>query len=196
VTLGPDFLRNQDTRKECGSRQRSGQDHSTSPAVGQVEGDIIIGEDIPDRSRQSLLQLMKLVVFCAVGFACVAPMVQNWQAGSIQQRKIQGLLVIALFESILVPLVWVGLSFLIVRRGIGRDRLILALLLFPLTVVLGIMCWILFAYNIQYHVNLLGSPNQRGRIVPLVGNIVAILLLFAAILILTLMLRRKLKTGR
>jgi hypothetical protein len=152
--------------------------------------------DIPDRSRLSLLQLMQLVVFCAVGFACVAPMLHLWQAGVIQHREAWGLLIVALFEAIVVPLVWIGLSFILVRPGAWRDRVILALLLPPVCVGLGIASWILFTYNIPAYGNPLDPADKRVGILSIVANIIAILLLTAATLFLMLLLRRKLKTER
>jgi hypothetical protein len=37
-----------------------------------------------DRFKLSLVQVMKLVVYCAVASACAAPMVRLWQIGVVQ----------------------------------------------------------------------------------------------------------------
>ena len=77
--------------------------------------------EICDRSRLSILQLMRVVIFFAVAFACVAPLVRLRRVGVVQGDSVQGLLFIIIFEAVAVPLVWVLLSFVLVRRGTGRD---------------------------------------------------------------------------
>ena len=98
--------------------------------------------------RLSLYQMMKLVVYCAVGSACVAPMWRLWRLGVVGGGTVNGLISVALFEAIVVPLVWAGLSFIMVRRGAWRDGLISILLLWPVSVALAYAWWILFAYTI------------------------------------------------
>jgi hypothetical protein len=86
--------------------------------------------------------MMKLVVYCAAGSACVTPIWRLRQMGAVGGGTV------ALFEAIVVPLVWTGLSFILVRRGAWRDGLITILLLWPVSVVLAIAGWMLFAYTI------------------------------------------------
>jgi hypothetical protein len=90
-----------------------------------------------NRLQLSVVQFMKLVVYCAVASACAAPMVRlsRINGGGADFR---GLIAVALFESVLVPLVWVGLSVLVIRRGAWRDALICAVLLCSVSVSLGI----------------------------------------------------------
>ena len=64
--------------------------------------------DSTKRLRLSIFQLMKLVVFFAVAFASVAPMVHLWQAGVVQGGSLSGLAVVAIFEGVLVPLIMGG----------------------------------------------------------------------------------------
>ena len=110
-----------------------------------------MGWAITKRSRLSLFQVMKLVVYCAVGSACVAPMWRLWRLGVVGGGSIQGLISVALFETVVVPLVWAGLSFMLVRRGAWRDGLISTLLLWSVTVALAFAGWMLFAYTIPMY---------------------------------------------
>ena len=91
--------------------------------------------DSAGRWNLSIFQMMKLVVFFAVAFASVAPMVHLWQAGAVH-----GLLSVAIFGAVLVPLGWIGLSVILVRRGPWRDALILCLLLCSVLVALATAC--------------------------------------------------------
>src|SRR4051812_27259610 len=91
---------------------------------------------------------MKLVAFCAVAFGCMAPMLHLWTIGVVQGGSAQGLVTVALFGAVAVPLVWVGLSFALIRRGVWRDRFITALLLCSVSVALCIAGWLLIAYTI------------------------------------------------
>jgi len=100
--------------------------------------------DSAGRWNLSIFQMMKLVVFFAVAFASVAPMVHLWQAGAVQGGSAAGLGFVAIFGAVLVPLEWIGLSLVLVRRGPGRDTLILCLLLCSVLVALSAACWILF----------------------------------------------------
>src|SRR5580693_4816637 len=104
---------------------------------------------------------MKLVAFSAVAFACVAPMLNLWRAGVIQGGTTQGLVLVALFEAVVVPLVWVVLSFALVRRGGGRDKLITAFLLGSVSVALSAAAWLLISYTIPAYGNPKVAPESR-----------------------------------
>jgi hypothetical protein len=109
---------------------------------------IIVKSALTDRLRLSLLQVMKLVVYCAVASACAAPMVHLWRAGLVEGGSYKGLVTVGLFEAVLVPLVWVGLTLILIRRGAWRDGLICALLICSVSVSLGIACRLLLDYTI------------------------------------------------
>jgi hypothetical protein len=145
---------------------------------------------ITHRLRLSLVQVMKLVVYCAVASACVAPMVQLWRI-VVVAGSLQGLVAVVLFESVLVPLVWVALSLLLVRRGAWRDGLICTLLLCSVSVALGIASWSLFAYTIPAY----GNPFERVGLSALTLHVMVILTLVAAILWLSFRLWRCLRAG-
>ena len=100
------------------------------------------------RLKVSLVQVMKLIAFSAVAAGCVAPMLQLWEAGAVQARSVQGLVSVIILEAVGVPLVWAGLSFLIVGRGILRDRFIAGMLLCSVSMAFGFACWTLIAYVI------------------------------------------------
>jgi hypothetical protein len=142
--------------------------------------------------KLTLVQVMKLVAYCAVASACAAPMVRLWRIGFVDGGSLQGLIGVVVFESVIVPLVWVGLSLLLVRRGIWRDGLICALLLCSNSVALGMACWSLFAYTIPAYAN----PLARVGISALALNVMVIVTLSAAMLCLLLRLRRCLTAGR
>jgi hypothetical protein len=133
---------------------------------------------------------MKLVAFCAVGLACVAPMLNLWRAGVVQGGSAKGLVSVALFEAVVVPLVWGVLSFALVRRGGWRDRLITALLLGSASVALGAAVWLLISYTIPAYGNPDVAPESRLGVASLALHIMAILALFAAALFLSLRLMR------
>jgi hypothetical protein len=99
--------------------------------------------DSTNRLRLSVFQLMKLVVVFAVAFSAVAPMVHLWQAGAVQGGSLSGLASVAIFGAVLVPLIWVGLSLILIRRGPWRDTLIVGLLLCSVLVALATACWML-----------------------------------------------------
>jgi hypothetical protein len=146
---------------------------------------------ITHRLRLSLVQVMKLVVYCAVASACVAPMVQLWRIVVVDAGSLQGLVAVVLFESVLVPLAWVALSLLLVRRGAWRDGLICTLLLCSVSVALGIASWSLFAYTIPAY----GNPFERVGLSALTLHVMVILTLVAAILWLSFRLWRCLRAG-
>lgn len=144
----------------------------------------------PDRPRRSLLHVMKLVVFCAVALACVTPMLHLWRAGFVLGGGPQGLIVVALFEAVVVPLVWVGLSFALISRGVWRDGLITAFLLCSVSVALGMACWRLIAYTVPAYGNPYDPSETRVGVSFLTLHIMAILALAAASLFLMAQLRR------
>ncbi|MCZ6657557.1 MAG: hypothetical protein O7C67_09695 [Gammaproteobacteria bacterium] len=88
------------------------------------------------RLRLSLLQTMKLVVFVAAGLAFVSTVLRD--SGSSVVSSV-------LFSGVAVPLLWVALSFILIRRGPRRDRAILLLLIFSVSVTLVAAIWILWS---------------------------------------------------
>jgi hypothetical protein len=72
------------------------------------------------RLRLSLVQAMKVVVYCAVASASAAPMVRLWQVGVVSGGGLKGLVSVVLFEAELVPLLCAGLSLVLIRRGSGE----------------------------------------------------------------------------
>ncbi len=94
------------------------------------------------RLNLSIFQVMKAVIFFAVAFASIAPMIHLWQAGVVSGGGLAGLVSVAIFGGVLVPLEWIGLSLILIRRGPHRDTLILCLLLCSVLVALGTACWI------------------------------------------------------
>jgi hypothetical protein len=118
-------------------------------------------------------------------------MVRLWQVGVVGGGSLRALVSVALFEAVIVPLVWVGLSLVLVRRGAWRDGLICALLLCSVSVALGIACWSLIAYTIPAY----GNPFARVATSALTLNVMAILTLFGAVLWLSLRLWRGLRAG-
>jgi hypothetical protein len=95
------------------------------------------------RTNLSIFQMMKLVIFFAVASASIAPMVHLWEAGVVGGGGLTGLLTVAIFGAVLVPLEWIGLSLILIPRGTWRDTLIICLLLCSVLVALGTACWIL-----------------------------------------------------
>jgi hypothetical protein len=144
----------------------------------------------------SLLQSMKLVAFCGVGFACAAPMLNLWRAGVVDGGTTRGLLSVALFEAVVVPLVWVGLSFILIRRSGWRDKLIAALLLCSVAVALGFAVYSLIAYTIPAYGNPHVPPEERVGLASLALHLMAILALSAAPLFLSLRLMRTARPAR
>jgi hypothetical protein len=140
--------------------------------------------------------MMKLVAFLAVGLACVAPMLNLWRAGVVNGGTAQGLVSVALFEAVVVPLVWVALAFVLVRPGGWRDQFITALLLASVSAALGIAAWMLIRYTLPAY----GNPNvaresQLG-LAPVALHVTVILTLFAAALYLSMRLMRGAFPGR
>jgi hypothetical protein len=155
-----------------------------------LERGIPMKVESPGQTRLSIIQLMKVVVFCAVAFACVAPMLHLWQIGVVNGGTAQGLLVVAIFEAIAVPLVWAGLSLCLIRRGDWRDGLISLFLLCSVVAALGVSCWLLVAYTIPAYGNPLDPPERRVDISSVALHVLIILSLSAATLFLSLRFRR------
>ena len=147
---------------------------------------------LPDRWRLSLLQVMKLVVYGAVAAACAAPMLRLWGAGFVEGGTRRGLVLVALFEAIVVPLAWACLSFVLLPRGPSRDRWIAAMLLGSVAMAAAISLWLLVAYTVPAYRNLSGPPEKRVDLTSLVIHLLAILALTAATAFLALRLRRRL----
>ena len=70
---------------------------------------------------------MKLMVFIAVALAFVSTVLRDSGSGAVAT---------ALFSGMAVPLVWVALSFVLVRRGPWRESAILLLLNFSVSATL------------------------------------------------------------
>ncbi len=96
----------------------------------------------------TLLQASKLIVGCAVAFGCIAPLLRLWQAGAVAGGTMEGLWMVAIFEGVLVPLVWVALVQILVRRGPWRDGLVRVLVLNSVLVALGFAGFLLVRFTI------------------------------------------------
>ncbi len=91
----------------------------------------------------------------------------------------------AIFESVAVPLVWAGLSFVLIRRGGWRDRLITGLLLCSTSVALAFACWLFFAYLIPDSIR-----KSRVDFSSTALFVLVIFLMAGAVIFLSLRLRR------
>jgi hypothetical protein len=134
----------------------------------------------------SILQMMKCIVYCAVSSACIAPMFHLWRIGVVGGGTTRALVSIALFEAIVIPLAWTGLSVCLIRRGAWRDALITTLLLCSVCVALGFACWTLGTYTIPAYRE---TSNGVG-IASVFIHIITIMTLAAAALFLAVRLRR------
>ena len=85
----------------------------------------------------TLRQMVKLIVLCAVGSACFAPIVHFAEAGVMSWGGA------ALMGGIAVPISVAVASFIVVRRGPIKDWLIRTLLAISTSVALGIAVYIL-----------------------------------------------------
>jgi hypothetical protein len=133
--------------------------------------------------------MMKLVVYCAVASACVAPM---WRIGAVAGGAARGLVGVVLLEGVVVPLVWAGLSVVLVRRGAWRDGLIAALLLWSVSMALAIAGWRFYRYTIPAYV--WWPPGTRDRV--LAANVLAIVTLTGSALFLARRLSSVYRSGR
>ena len=96
----------------------------------------------------SLLQMMKAVAFAAVAFACVAPLLRTWQMGAINGGAQSGLIAIAIFGGVAIPVAWTGLAVLLIRRGAWRDQLVTSFLLCSVWVALCFALWTFAAFSV------------------------------------------------
>src|SRR5262245_24370211 len=102
----------------------------------------------------SLVQILKVVAFCAVGLACIGPMVR------LAANSGTSVTAALLFIGVAVPVVWVALSRLLVRRGIHREQLILLFLLCSATTALTGASFIAYQILAEILVELAnGSPG-------------------------------------
>ena len=92
-----------------------------------------------NRWQLSIRQAMKVVVFVAVPLGFLSPILRGSQ-------PVVGLFV---FCGVAVPLLWTLLSFVLVRRGPRKDRVILLLLLCSVTVALAIAAWVLGSFGMH-----------------------------------------------
>jgi hypothetical protein len=132
------------------------------------------------------IRWMKCVVYCAVASACVAPMFHLWRVGVVDGGTTRGLIFIALFEAVVAPLAWVGLSLCLIRRGAWRDGLITTLLLCSVGVALGFACWTFGTYTIPSYKQFANGVGIESLSV----HIITIMALVAAALFLAVRLRR------
>jgi hypothetical protein len=141
----------------------------------------MVGSAVTNRPRLSLLQMMKLVAYCAVTSACVAPMWRLWRIGAIAGGTVQDLVGVVLLEGVVLPLVWAGLSVVLVHRGAWRDRLIAALLLWSISLALAIAWWTFYRHTLPAYAH--GWPHGTADRV-LAANVLAIVTLTASALFL------------
>jgi hypothetical protein len=139
---------------------------------------------------------VKLVAFLAVGLACVAPKLNLWRAGVVSVGTARGLVDVSLFEAVEVPLVWVALAIVLVRRGGRRDQLITALLLGSVSAALGIAAWLLISYTIPAYGNPGVAPESRLGLASLALHGTVIVTLSAAALYLSMRLMGRAFPGR
>lgn len=83
--------------------------------------------------RLTLTDLIKLVFACAVACLAITPTTR------LVQRGVSDPTGILLVNLVIVPLVWVLLAFVLVRRGPRRTVLIDALLLWAVGIPLGLI---------------------------------------------------------
>ena len=85
--------------------------------------------------RLTLTDLTKLVLACAAACACITPTTRLVQAEVADSAQM------AIVNAMIVPLVWVLLAYPLVRRGPKRTLLIDVLLLWAVSVPLGLFLW-------------------------------------------------------
>lgn len=110
---------------------------------------------LPRISSLSLSQMMKAVAFAAVAFACVAPLLRNQQ--DVTGWTWRGMVAIATFGGVAIPLAWAGLAALLIRRGPWRDALIIRFLLSSASVALAFAGWSF----LQHVPTASGDPVER-----------------------------------
>ena len=75
------------------------------------------------RNQLSVFSMMKLTLAFAVACACIAPYYRLWSLGIVNPRQA------VIGVAIVVPLVWAGLSFVLIRQGHLRSATIAVMLL-------------------------------------------------------------------
>jgi hypothetical protein len=94
--------------------------------------------------RLSLLDMLKLIVACAVASACITPSFRVVQYGDANVRTV------VIVDAIIVPLVFVLCSFVMVKRGPRRDQLVTALILCSASVALVALAWLSFPLAVRF----------------------------------------------
>ncbi len=87
-------------------------------------------EEFPAMLRLTLAQMLKLIVFCAVGLAVPMALTTPGVPGHSQAT------LVGVVSLMLVPLAWAVLTLGIVTPGPARDRLVVGLTLFALTTLM------------------------------------------------------------
>ena len=123
--------------------------------------------------RLTLLQAMKLIVFCAAAFASVAPMVHLWQAGVARGSAV------VLFEAVVVPLVLATLAFILLRPGPRKDCFIISSPLCSISFALGFAAYSFWSFTLPTFWNAQVHPRDRTSGAGLATHIAAILALSA-----------------
>lgn len=123
--------------------------------------------------RLTLLQVMKLIIFCAAAFASIAPMLHLWQAGAAQGSAV------VLFEAVVVPLVMAILAFVLFHKGSRRDGFITSSLLCSTCFALGFAVYSFWSFTLPTYGNAQVHPRDRTSVAGLATHITAILALSA-----------------
>ena len=109
----------------------------------------------PDHLHLSLLDVVKVVLACAVACACITPSFRVVQYGMAQVRDV------VIIDAIIVPLVFVLCCFAMVRRGPRRESLIAGLILSSASVALVALAWRSWPLAIRF---LRFGPSAVGSI--------------------------------
>ena len=121
------------------------------------------------RIRLTLVQLMKMVIFCAVASACVAPMFHLWRVGVAQARRW------SCSRRSWCPWSWRGSHSSSYGRGPWKDDLIACLLLCSVSVALGFAVWLLVFYTIPAYSDPRVGPESRISLAGLMLHVTVIL---------------------
>jgi hypothetical protein len=127
------------------------------------------------RLRLTVRQLINLVVFAALALACLAPLVHDAESNGLWWMVI-------IVGVVVVPLVWALAAFPLVRKGLFKDRLILALV----TVSLGSMFGLLASFAVMHTRFILVQAGRAERFVSiiLIVEILGVIGLAAALIFL------------
>jgi hypothetical protein len=119
---------------------------------------------------------MKLVVFGAAGSVCIIPGFRLWELGMSTARDL------VFLEAASVFLLWAAVSFILVRHGPSRDRVVSVLLLCPVSIGLSYA-----ARSILPLLRAIGSPS-KWQLIPNAwawfAFLLAVIVILAGILIL------------